>query len=305
MIKGIFTNRSVSFQAGVFVYCLLIGLLLSSVCVMAVIHFFGTISDAPVSDKFVLSFYAHHAVQFFTNLFIFFLPAIATAYLCSFRPMQFLGLQRITNCKMLILTVLMLFCLFPAIELASYFNLKMQLPEFMAPLENWMRTKEETSKQFTDLLLSEKGFVPFIINLLIIGVTASVTEELLFRGALLSLLRKKIKNPHLSIWLVAVLFSAIHLQFYGFIPRLLLGAFLGYLLIWSRTVWLPMLAHFINNAIVLTAYKTDISPDSSINSTFIPPDTTPQAFIIIVLLAVIGLVLFFICARQMKLRGCQ
>ena len=55
-------------------------------------------------------------------------------------------------------------------------------------------------------------------------------------------------NIHLSIWASAIIFSAIHFQFYGFIPRLLLGALFGYLYYWSGNLLIPMFAHFVNNA---------------------------------------------------------
>ena len=48
--------------------------------------------------------------------------------------------------------------------------------------------------------------------------------------------------------MAAFLFSAMHMQFYGFVPRLLLGAMLGYLFVWSGSLWLSVLAHFVNNA---------------------------------------------------------
>jgi membrane protease YdiL (CAAX protease family) len=86
-----------------------------------------------------------------------------------------------------------------------------------------------------------------------IAVLPAVGEELLFRGVIQKLFSKITRSHHWGIWISAILFSALHLQFYGFIPRLLLGAMFGYLLVWSGSLWLPILAHFINNAAAVTA----------------------------------------------------
>jgi len=87
-----------------------------------------------------------------------------------------------------------------------------------------------------------------------IGLLPALGEELLFRGILQRLFSEWTRNIHAGIWISAVLFSAMHMQFYGFIPRMMLGALLGYLLAWSGSLWLPVIAHFINNAsaVVLT-----------------------------------------------------
>ena len=61
------------------------------------------------------------------------------------------------------------------------------------------------------------------------------------------------KSTHWGIWISAILFSAMHMQFYGFVPRLLLGALFGYLLVWSGSIWLPFIGHFINNALAVIA----------------------------------------------------
>ncbi len=58
----------------------------------------------------------------------------------------------------------------------------------------------------------------------------------------------------MGIWVSAILFSALHMQFYGFFPRMLLGAFFGYLLLWSGSLWLPIIAHFVNNCVAVIFY---------------------------------------------------
>ena len=87
------------------------------------------------------------------------------------------------------------------------------------------------------------------MNILIIGVLAGFGEELFFRGTFMRLMTTGRVNPHVAIWTVAVVFSAMHLQFFGFVPRTLLGAYFGYLLYWSRSLWVPIIIHASNNII--------------------------------------------------------
>jgi membrane protease YdiL (CAAX protease family) len=87
-----------------------------------------------------------------------------------------------------------------------------------------------------------------------IGIIPAIGEELLFRGVIQRIFTEWTKNIHWGIWISAILFSALHLQFYGFVPRAILGAIFGYLLVWSGNLWLPVLAHFINNTVAVIAY---------------------------------------------------
>jgi membrane protease YdiL (CAAX protease family) len=103
----------------------------------------------------------------------------------------------------------------------------------------------------------------------VIAVLPGIGEELLFRGFLQNLLKRIFKNDHVAIWVAAVLFSAIHFQFYGFIPRMLLGALFGYIYVWSGNLLYPIIAHFVNNCVSLVAlyvYQkglTDIDVEST------------------------------------------
>jgi len=291
-LKGIFANRSPFFHIGVFAYFLLMGFLMSATCVFFIMK--------AGKDSAGLSFYLMHTTQFVANIFLFLLPAFGTAYICSRHPAGFLFLKKKPNSKVLLLTVLMLFLIIPLVDLTTYINLKLQLPEFMAPVENWMRATEDSAAKLIEKMLSEEGILPFITNIFNIGVMAGVTEELLFRGTLLSIIRKRIKNPHIAIWMVAMIFSAIHLQFYGFIPRMILGAVLGYMLYWSHSIWVPVLAHFLNNTIIVIANKAGFFSDKVDNSTFIPAEPSPQELILICVISIACLTGFYFCAKVMQ-----
>ncbi|MDE6269714.1 MAG: CPBP family intramembrane metalloprotease, partial [Muribaculaceae bacterium] len=106
-------------------------------------------------------------------------------------------------------------------------------------------------------------------NILIIGVAAGVSEELFFRGALQRLLSTGGMSTHAAVWTAAVVFSAMHLQFFGFVPRMLLGAYFGYLLVWSRSIWLPAAAHALNNTVYVIMqwyYLRNGEPDVTIDN---------------------------------------
>ncbi|MDR0349769.1 MAG: CPBP family intramembrane metalloprotease [Tannerella sp.] len=301
-MKGVFSNRSTGFQLGVLTYLFLFGLIAGSVITFVVDNSLSGMmtTDPAGGNTRNPSFYRIHAVQFISSLFIFLLPAIGVAYLCGHSPGKFLHFRRISDLRIFLLTALMVVLISPTIDITSYLNQKIQLPEWMSPAEEWMRETEENITRLTDNLLSEKGILPFIINLFIIAVMAGLTEEILFRGALLSMIRKKTANPHLAIWIVAIIFSAIHFQFYGFIPRILLGIFLGYLLYWTDSIWAPIFAHFLNNAMIVAGsyLKFFPQPDHSLTSGGIPEMETKE-MITTIAIAIAGLLLFAICVKMM------
>jgi membrane protease YdiL (CAAX protease family) len=118
-----------------------------------------------------------------------------------------------------------------------------------------MKLKEAQMAEMTKQLLVMKSIPVLLINLLMLAIIPAVGEEFIFRGCLQKIFGRWIGNYHIAIWITAIIFSGIHFQFYGFMPRMLLGALFGYLLVWSGSLWLPILAHFMNNGVaVVTAY---------------------------------------------------
>jgi len=136
----------------------------------------------------------------------------------------------------------------PFFEWTISLNEQLKLPDFLSGVENWMKMKEEEAGRLTEALLSRAGLSGLFINLFMIGALAAIGEELLFRGCLQTIFLRWLSNHHLAIWLAAFIFSAIHFQFYGFLPRMLIGAVCGYFYFWSRNIWVPIVTHFFNNA---------------------------------------------------------
>ncbi len=130
-------------------------------------------------------------------------------------------------------------------------NQGMQLPESMKSITKWMKESEESTAELTKYLTNFTSVSQLIVAMVVVAILAGVSEELLFRGVLQNLILKATNNPHVAIWFAAFTFSFIHFQFYGFVPRMLLGALFGYLYYWTKNLWIPMFAHFVNNGFTL------------------------------------------------------
>jgi uncharacterized protein len=149
----------------------------------------------------------------------------------------------------ILLVTMMAFCAFPVTGLAGQLNSGMTLPDWLSGVEQWMRDKEDYADHLMDVIMTPGTFRGMWLNLLIIAALPAVSEELIFRGVLQGLFQNLFRSGHLAAWITSFLFSAIHFQFYGFLPRLILGLIFGYLFLWSRNIWLPIIAHFVNNAV--------------------------------------------------------
>lgn len=200
-------------------------------------------------------------VQLIQTAALFLLPPFLMAFLWTKQPLEWLKLKSETKGYGLWAIFLMLIAL-PAINLVGYFNQQMSLPAFLEPLEQWMKTAEANAAHLTEQFLSVTTFDGLIINILLMALLPAVAEELTFRGVLQRLIQTQTneainregKRVHLAIWCTAILFSAIHMQFYGFLPRMLMGALFGYALVWTGSLWTPILMHFTNNAMAVILY---------------------------------------------------
>ena len=175
-------------------------------------------------------------------------------------------------------------------------NKSINFPEFMNSFEQWALTKENQLEKVTLFLISFDNISEYLIGVLTIALIPGIFEEFFFRGVLQKNLFLISKNVHLAVWISAILFSAIHMQFYGFFPRLFMGVLFGYMFYWSGNIIYPMLAHTFNNFFSLTLFYgakqgffgTDF--DISVNTA---PDI-PKAVIII------SFVIFFILIINFK-----
>jgi hypothetical protein len=200
-------------------------------------------------------------IQLIQSVCLFILPPFVLTYLYKEHPISFLQLKRPEPMQLLV-AMFSLVAAVPLINVLVIWNEGLNLPSFMSGIEEWMRTSELEAGILTERILSGVSWADMATGFVIVAVMAGFGEELFFRGLLQRLLTDSLGRKtaaetgvypkwvmHVSIWTVAFVFSAIHLQFFGFFPRLLLGAWFGYLLWWTGSIWVPIVAHFTNNAL--------------------------------------------------------
>ena len=192
-------------------------------------------------------------MQLIQSIGIFVLPPFVLAYLCSNNTTEFLHFDRQINLLVILFVVLFMILIVPFINLSGDLNQRLVLPKALAGLESMMKAYESQATQLTEKLLNVHNLPALFFNIFLIAIIPALGEELFFRGAIQGVLQQKI-NAKAAIWITAIVFSAIHFQFYGFVPRMLLGAFLGYLLVWSGNLWLSIAAHFTNNVLAIIFY---------------------------------------------------
>ncbi|HRX00091.1 MAG TPA: CPBP family intramembrane metalloprotease [Cyclobacteriaceae bacterium] len=152
--------------------------------------------------------------------------------------------------SLLITTVAVILFMIPNTFIIEW-NASMTMPDFLKGFESWAREKEDIAAELTTYLTTFNSFENFLLAFAVIALIPGIGEELVFRGMLQPELQRATGNIHAAIWISAIMFSAIHLQFFGFIPRMLLGVLFGYLYYWSGNIVVPMLAHFVNNGFSL------------------------------------------------------
>jgi uncharacterized protein len=170
-------------------------------------------------------------------------------------------------------------------------NSSFKFPESARWFEEWAREKEDMAAELTKFLTKFDSGFELMLALVVIAVLPAIGEEIVFRGMIQNYFRKATNNPHVSIWLAALLFSAIHLQFFGFVPRLLLGALFGYLYYWSGNLWAAIVAHFVNNGFsVLAMY---FYQKGSFDYDLEKPESVPTTMVLASALICGGLLYYF------------
>jgi len=197
--------------------------------------------------------------QIVQSIGLFIVPPFVLGYLFSGKSFDYLKLNNWAKPVSFILVPVLIISAIPLINFMAEINSHLVLPEFMAGIEQWMKSSEESAAEVTKIFLKADGFGGLMLNVFMIALIPAVGEELLFRGVLQNIFVKWTKNIHWGIFIAAFVFSFIHFQFYGFLPRMFLGVIFGYLYVWSKSLWLSMLGHFINNgfAVVVSYFITD------------------------------------------------
>ena len=193
-------------------------------------------------------------LQTIISLGTFVVPPFIIAYVLNGKIAKYLSLYKNPKLFSILLVALIMIMAIPFINFMAEWNSKLSFPESLSNIENFMKTAEKDAEKLTLAFLKADGIGTLFINLFVIALIPAVGEELLFRGIFQRIFTDWTRNAHVGVWIAAFLFSAMHFQFYGFVPRMLMGAFFGYLLVWSKNIWLPIAAHFVNNAFAVTAF---------------------------------------------------
>ena len=215
------------------------GLLLSSVAILLCANY--------LNNMVVMKW-----LQLIQTAFTFVLPAFLLAHFVG-QGVSYLKFTPIRSSLMWFGVILLMPLALPAVNWLKSLNDLVVLPHFMSGVELWMQQMEHQSELLTEKFLSVSSYSALALNLLVMAAIPALGEELFFRGILQTVLGEKL-NRHLAVWITAFIFSAIHLQFYGFLPRFLLGAALGYLFLFSGSIWASIVAHFINNALAVLLF---------------------------------------------------
>ena len=204
-------------------------------------------------------------LQCIQTLSLFLLPALLCAWVWEEKhhPFRWLHMDKMISWHVVGLAALVMVCAIPGINLLADLNNRIVLPECLSSLEQFFRQMEEEAALLTKRFMQADNVWVMMINMGLMAVLPALAEEMSFRGVLQQLLSGKgaaangncvSTRTHVAIWLTAVIFSAIHMQFYGFIPRMLMGALFGYVFVWTGSLWVPIVMHFVNNGMAVLLY---------------------------------------------------
>lgn len=186
--------------------------------------------------------------QFINQLGLFIVPVIFFSFLVSLNVTEYLHLNKVPRLLSILISGLIVYTVLPFNHFILEINQTLNLPETFAGVEKWMIRYEEQAKMITESILKTSSSKILIVNLIIVALLPAIGEEWLFRGVLLKLFKQITGNYHWAIFITAFLFAALHLQFLSFLPRFMLGILLGYMFVLTRNLWIPIVAHFVNNA---------------------------------------------------------
>ena len=264
-LKGIYADKSSASKVGILFLLIFASVILHTLVAVALVALFAEngmalIQNQDLSNQASINYLK--LMQLFSGVGLFITPTLLYAYLTNFE-FKFFKLSRQNT----LLAIAIMLLITPFIGLLLEWNMMIPAPE-------WLLQFDINSEAFVTAFLQMSNIWDLLFTLLVLAIVPAIGEELLFRGYLQQKLGNWLSNPHTAILITAFLFSAIHFHFQGIIPRFVLGVLLGYLFYWSNSLWLPILAHFVNNAqaVILSypSFKIDsgaysVSPESSVD----------------------------------------
>ena len=193
-------------------------------------------------------------LQLFQSIAFFVVPSFILGKIFSDSSIRYLKLDIAPDKTRWALALIIIVTAIPVINWIAELNALIKLPAFMSGIQQYIDNSSKAYQTAMDAFMNVSNLKGLAINLFIVALVPAIGEELLFRGILQRIFINWTRNIHWGIIIAAFIFSAFHLEFYGFFSRWLLGIMFGYLLVWTRSLWIPIFAHFINNALAVVIY---------------------------------------------------
>ncbi|MBO4804803.1 MAG: CPBP family intramembrane metalloprotease [Paludibacteraceae bacterium] len=186
--------------------------------------------------------------QVLLALFVFICSALLLGFLFSHNPRKLLALKEGNG-------MAILFCCIAALLSIPLINYITVLNESLIPDSlGYIKELENKNDDIIRLMLENMDIGALLTNIFIMAILPAFSEELFFRGMFLGTIQRSIKNSHICIWITALFFGLIHFQIGKIIPIILMGGLFGYMRVWSKSLWLPIAAHFTNNVVIVLYY---------------------------------------------------
>jgi len=262
-LKGIYRNKSESTKLFLFVMIVFISSLIGISSIGIIFADAGELNFSPENISQL------KIMQLISSVFIFIIPPLLFSYFENDQYLKGLGFNSKFKRQNILMILMIILFSQPLVAYCMQLNLDFihSISDYIPKVIESMKQMEEDAKLLTEALLKMDNIRDLLFNLFLIAIIPAIGEEMFFRGVIQKKLKNILRNPHIAILITSFIFSAIHMQFFGFLPRFFLGIILGYLFYYSGSLWMPIIAHFINNALaVLLMYlpfsekiNTDIS----------------------------------------------
>lgn len=230
-------------------------------------------------------------IQTLSQVVGFLIPAVVYVMLVYKKPFNYLGFNKIPTWSLL--GIVAMFTIIPFLGMVNDWNDGIVFPESMRAIEEQLRSTQQKSEEIIQTFISQGSLFS---SLLIVAVLAAVSEELLFRSVIQKALIKIFKNAHVAIIVTAFVFSAFHMDFFGFFPRFILGIMLGYMFWMSGSILPSMLMHFVNNATIVMLYYLNTRGLSDIDAEHFGSTDN----VLVIILSLITTVAIFITCNRFK-----
>ena len=232
-------------------------------------------------------------LQLFNTLALFLIPAMIFSQIFSSKPEVFLRLNRYSTPLILLLVSVLFIAFTPITDFLAWINDSIHLPSFLSSFEADMRSSAESQQLLIGQFIEMNSVSDFLYNLVLLAIVPALGEEFFFRGIVQRLLIRNTKKVHLSVWVTGLAFGLMHQQFFAIIPLTILGALLGYIKEWTGSLWASILAHFVNNAlIVFVAYFMNY------NMSDLEAISSPNLLILIPAFVATGAIIFYFIKQK-------